>query len=188
MAHRRTSRWRLKNLKAIVPITDEGPGLPVTDLARAGEPFVRFEPSRNRATGGHGLGLAIAKATVERHGGTLILANRNDRRAGRLLSDCRLKAGNQVFFNCATNRWWPVSDVRSLIEISRTHCMVWSLAMAKFGPIADCPLVGALGGAIGPSNLQHKCSQLSFRLFRDIPLQDRVVMLVFTKVMTGAVA
>ncbi len=66
----------VEEFEAIVRITDEGPGLPVTDLARAGEPFVRFEPSRNRATGGHGLGLAIAKATVERHGGTLILANR----------------------------------------------------------------------------------------------------------------
>ena len=66
----------LEDQRAIVRIADEGPGLPTADLLRAGEPFVRFEPSRNRATGGHGLGLAIARATVERHGGTLSLANR----------------------------------------------------------------------------------------------------------------
>lgn len=62
--------------RAIVRVADDGPGLPVDALVRAGEPFVRFETSRNRATGGHGLGLAIARATFERHGGTLTLANR----------------------------------------------------------------------------------------------------------------
>jgi signal transduction histidine kinase len=57
-------------------IDDEGPGLPDAELARVFQPFYRVEGSRSRDTGGVGLGLAIAKSLIERHRGTLTLANR----------------------------------------------------------------------------------------------------------------
>jgi len=42
------------------------------------EPFTRMEASRNSDTGGAGLGLTLARAIAEQHGGTLELANRAD--------------------------------------------------------------------------------------------------------------
>lgn len=61
-----------------VVVADDGPGIPEVNLARMLEPFTRGEPSRNSATGGAGLGLTLAKAIAEQHGGALILANRRD--------------------------------------------------------------------------------------------------------------
>jgi signal transduction histidine kinase len=58
-----------------VAIADHGPGIPAADRAGVFDPFVRLEPSRNRDTGGWGLGLAIARRIVESHGGTLDLAD-----------------------------------------------------------------------------------------------------------------
>ena len=40
------------------------------------EPFVRLEASRNRDTGGVGLGLAIARTIIQAHGGNIKLCNR----------------------------------------------------------------------------------------------------------------
>ncbi len=59
----------------IVSIRDQGPGIAPEDIPRALAPFVRLEPSRNQETGGFGLGLTIAQAIVEGHGGQLTLAN-----------------------------------------------------------------------------------------------------------------
>lgn len=61
---------------AVVSFVDEGPGMEEGSLTRAFQPFMRGEPSRNRDTGGIGLGLTIARAIAENHGGTLTLANR----------------------------------------------------------------------------------------------------------------
>ena len=59
-----------------VMIDDDGPGIPEEELARVFQPFYRVESSRNRETGGIGLGLAIALSVVQAHGGQLVLANR----------------------------------------------------------------------------------------------------------------
>jgi two-component system, OmpR family, sensor kinase len=61
-----------------VYIDDDGPGIPADRLASVLEPFVRLEASRNRETGGVGLGLTIARANIEADGGTLTLVNREE--------------------------------------------------------------------------------------------------------------
>lgn len=59
-----------------VRVQDDGPGIPDHEIARMVEPFTRGDPSRNSVTGGAGLGLALARAIAEQHGGTLKLTNR----------------------------------------------------------------------------------------------------------------
>ena len=61
---------------AVIRIDDEGPGIDEADMARMQEPFTRGEPSRNSETGGAGLGLTLARAIAEQHGGALVLKNR----------------------------------------------------------------------------------------------------------------
>jgi signal transduction histidine kinase len=61
---------------ATVTIEDDGPGLPPDELERIFEPFYRVEDSRNRETGGTGLGLPIARNILRAHGGDVVLANR----------------------------------------------------------------------------------------------------------------
>jgi signal transduction histidine kinase len=60
-----------------IRIEDEGPGLDQDDLEKVFEPYYRGEPSRNRDTGGTGLGLTIARSIAEAHGGQLRLRNRD---------------------------------------------------------------------------------------------------------------
>lgn len=57
-------------------IRDDGPGIPEAELEQAFEPFFRGEASRNRDTGGTGLGLGIARNAARAHGGDLVLRNR----------------------------------------------------------------------------------------------------------------
>jgi signal transduction histidine kinase len=76
--------------EATVWVEDDGPGIPEDALERVFEPFQRLEESRNRSTGGTGLGLTIARRVVEGHGGTLTLANRP---AGGLAAVVRLPRG-----------------------------------------------------------------------------------------------
>lgn len=60
----------------IIVIEDDGPGLTSEQLTGMFEPFARAENSRNRALGGSGLGLTIARAIARAHGGDVILENR----------------------------------------------------------------------------------------------------------------
>ena len=62
--------------EVLLHILDRGPGIPQEELDKVLYPFYRVETSRNRETGGAGLGLAIAKDIVEGHGGSLQVANR----------------------------------------------------------------------------------------------------------------
>jgi two-component system, OmpR family, sensor kinase len=56
--------------EAVVEVYDEGPGMEAEDAAHAFDRFWRADPSRTRASGGAGLGLAIVAAIAEAHGGT----------------------------------------------------------------------------------------------------------------------
>lgn len=58
-----------------VTIDDDGPGIPENERERVFEPFYRLESSRNRETGGTGLGLAVVRSIVRSHGGDVTLAN-----------------------------------------------------------------------------------------------------------------
>nr|WP_218583977.1 ATP-binding protein [Pseudomonas akapageensis] len=59
-----------------IEVSDEGPGIPEHALERVFDPFFRLEASRNRDTGGVGLGLSAARAIVREQGGELTLRNR----------------------------------------------------------------------------------------------------------------
>ncbi|WP_363798298.1 ATP-binding protein [Lysobacter firmicutimachus] len=61
----------------VLQVDDDGPGIPNDQIKRVQEPFQRLEASRNRETGGAGLGLALARAAAIRHGGHLALRNRD---------------------------------------------------------------------------------------------------------------
>ena len=54
-------------------VADDGPGIPVEDRVRVFERFTRLDEGRARDAGGMGLGLAVVKATVERHGGNVTI-------------------------------------------------------------------------------------------------------------------
>jgi signal transduction histidine kinase len=59
-----------------IEVRDRGPGIAPAELERVFEPFYRLEGSRNRDTGGTGLGLTIARSIAQAHGGELALENR----------------------------------------------------------------------------------------------------------------
>ena len=62
----------------LIKVEDDGPGIPETDLERVFDPFFRLENSRSLETGGHGLGLSIARTIITAHGGDIWLANREE--------------------------------------------------------------------------------------------------------------
>jgi len=64
-------RIRVDNQTVVVTVDDEGPGIPSDQRQAMLEPFNRLETSRNRTTGGAGLGLAVVRSLVEAQGGTV---------------------------------------------------------------------------------------------------------------------
>ncbi|UZR27783.1 ATP-binding protein [Methylococcus mesophilus] len=70
-----------------ITVCDRGPGIPAAMREQVFVPFFRLEASRNRETGGVGLGLTVARTVVRRHGGEIIL---DDRPGGGLLVHIQL--------------------------------------------------------------------------------------------------
>lgn len=61
-----------------VEVTDDGPGLPDSELEAVFAPFYRRDQARSRHTGGFGLGLTVARAIIRSHGGDVALGNRRE--------------------------------------------------------------------------------------------------------------
>ena len=66
---------RLDNDHVLVSVEDSGPGFIEEDIPRLFEQFYRGEQARTRATGGAGLGLAIARGVIEAHNGRIWAEN-----------------------------------------------------------------------------------------------------------------
>lgn len=76
-----------------ITIDDTGPGIPEEELTHVFEPLYRLESSRNRETGGMGLGLAITLSIIRAHGGRLILSNRPERGLRALIAFPKAQIG-----------------------------------------------------------------------------------------------
>ena len=79
-AHSTISMNIIENQQEIrIALSDEGPGIPETELDAITKPFYRADQSRNRGTGGFGLGLAISSQIIQHHGGRLSISNRKEK-------------------------------------------------------------------------------------------------------------
>ena len=61
------------NSKMEIKVDDDGPGIPEDKREEVFKAFYRIEGSRNKETGGVGLGLSIARDIIVSHGGTIEL-------------------------------------------------------------------------------------------------------------------
>ncbi|MHB8647403.1 MAG: sensor histidine kinase, partial [Thermomicrobiales bacterium] len=68
-------RWQTEADRVTFTVADTGPGIAARDLPHLFDPLYRGEASRNRETGGVGLGLTIARRILRAHGGDLTAAN-----------------------------------------------------------------------------------------------------------------
>ncbi len=71
-------RLEVSKTDVAIVVADQGPGIPEDKLEAVFDAFTRLETSRNRDTGGAGLGLALARAIAREAGGDVLLANRPD--------------------------------------------------------------------------------------------------------------
>ncbi|HZX28514.1 MAG TPA: ATP-binding protein [Telluria sp.] len=69
--HLALSGVRMRNGWVEIVVDDNGPGIPPAERDKIFEPFYRLDRSRDRATGGFGLGLSIAQKAVHLHGGSI---------------------------------------------------------------------------------------------------------------------
>jgi two-component system OmpR family sensor kinase len=73
-----TVRLSAEGRESVARILDEGPGIPDADLPHVFDRFYRAQASRDRSTGGAGLGLAIVSAIVRAHAGTVTAGRRDE--------------------------------------------------------------------------------------------------------------
>ncbi len=71
-----TLQSAVKGDQVVITVADQGPGISPEDLPHIFEQFYRSDKARARASGGSGIGLALAKSFVENQGGTLTAENR----------------------------------------------------------------------------------------------------------------
>jgi heavy metal sensor kinase len=64
-------RLRVAGAAVTLSVADTGCGIPAEDRPHVFERFYRVDKARSRASGGHGLGLAICRSVVEAHGGSI---------------------------------------------------------------------------------------------------------------------
>ncbi|HEX8448943.1 MAG TPA: HAMP domain-containing sensor histidine kinase [Allosphingosinicella sp.] len=76
--------------EVLIVVEDSGPGIAPAERSRLTQPFERGEASRNRSTGGAGLGLSVVRDIARQHGGELTLT---DRSGGGLVASIRLPKG-----------------------------------------------------------------------------------------------
>ncbi len=76
----------LTDQEVCINVSDKGPGIPEEEREQIFEPFFRLEESRNRETGGIGLGLAIARTIVRSHGGDIRISD--SEQGGAMFSIC----------------------------------------------------------------------------------------------------
>ena len=69
-------RLRSWDGSAVIEVEDTGAGIDAADLPHVFDRFYRADAARARVTGGRGIGLAIAKAAVKAHGGTIEVSSR----------------------------------------------------------------------------------------------------------------
>ena len=107
-----------QNQEFVVTVTDRGPGIPQAALASVFLPYYRYDKSRNRATGGVGLGLTVAQAIVQSHGGEITLSNRSD-------------GGFEVRTVLPLART-PVGDAAGLTRVRTMHAELTRLSVFKY--------------------------------------------------------
>ncbi len=63
---------------AVISVKDNGPGIPEEELRKIFRPFYRVDESRQRSTGGFGIGLAIVERSIRLHSGKIVASNRSE--------------------------------------------------------------------------------------------------------------
>jgi PAS domain S-box-containing protein len=102
-----------------IDVEDTGIGIPQMDLANIFMPFYQVEEHLTRSVGGLGLGLSIAKRTVELHG-------------GRMWAQSRLGEGSTFSFTLPKARWEDeLSRLEAELEASRQQSLRYAQDLAR---------------------------------------------------------
>ncbi|AZQ50790.1 ATP-binding protein [Burkholderia cenocepacia] len=95
----------------VLSVDDDGPGIPPAERARVFEPFQRLDSSRDRQTGGFGLGLAIVRRVAQVHGGDVRLED-SPLGGARFVITLPVRALPDSLFDVAQDVAHPHADAR----------------------------------------------------------------------------